>query len=415
MLQKIVIADPIPLLNKGEQALLEGIVESLQASFDKPQIVLLSRCSEQDKTRSRIPVIDRDATLFPTIKRIVRNRAFLFEGTMMALLMKLAGPYFRKLFSRSPLWDAVLASDIIIVGHDSSVSYDAIIIGSLLKKPLVIFAGSIENYRNKTNELIARMLLNKVRLITLREDDSYAAIKKMGVKAKTGVTADAAFLLKPCAPERVAEIMKKEGLQNHGKSLIGVTLTRQMCEKSLPNIDDIQKRYETAIVEKALVFDEMIERYNAQLIFIPHCIGPGKNDDRIVAEHIIGKMKRKDMAIPITVDLPASELKGLIGQCEIFIGERTHSVIAALSQGIPSICMTFPTDRRTHGIIGRMVEQREYVYNIEQLSHKDLLTLVDRLWIKRQQIRQELENIIPVIIQKANLNGQLVRDLAGKA
>lgn len=413
----ILIADPIPLLNKGEQALLEGIVESLNIIFSKPDIMLLSNYPEEDARRSRIPVINRNPVLFKSIKKIMPRSAFLLEGALMAILARFGRHNFRRLFTRSELWQAFLNSDIIVVGHDSSVSYDAVIIGWLLNKPLVIFAGSIELFRNKLKESIAKVLLKKVNLITLREDDSYKALMDLGVipGVKTQVTADAAFLLKPCSPERVKEITQQEDLPVHDRPKVGVTLTRQMCERSHQEISDVNERYKKAIAEKAIVLDEIIERYNVEIVFFPHCIGPGKNDDRLVARDVIQLMKRKDMVKPVVSDLGASELKGLIGQqCEVFIGERTHSVIAAMSQGIPSICITFPSDRRTHGIIGGMICQRDFIYNVERLNPIELLTLVDKLWAERPVIRKKLEGIIPLVKERALNSARLIQTIVSE-
>lgn len=409
----ILIADPIPLLNKGEQALLEGIVESLDTSCKKPYMALLSPRPKEDVHRSRVRVIDRCGVLSKALRQQMPGFAFLIEGGVMALLMKFGRSYWERFFARSELWRAVLASDVIIVGHDSSVSYDAIIVGWLLNKPLAIFAGSIEMFRSKYREMIAKTLLKKVHLITLREEDSYKALDELGIisMVKAQVTADAAFLLRPCSPERVKEIMRQEGLPAHGRPMVGVTLTRQMCERSHPEISDIEERYARAIADKATVLDKLIEQYNVEIVFVPHCIGPGKNDDRLVASDVIRLMKSKDMIKSVVTDFSASELKGLISRCEIFIGERTHSVIAALSQGIPSVCMTFPTDRRTHGIIGGTVGQKEFIYNVERLNPEELLLLIGHLWAKKQDIRTELKGLLPSIKDKALQSASLVQSL----
>lgn len=409
----ILIADPIPLLNKGEEALLEGIVESLSICFDNPDITLLSNYPEEDKSRSRVPVLDRNGVSLRVLKKLAPKFAFLLEGITVTIQNKIKRNGKRCLIDGSNLWKAFINSDIIIVGHDSSVSYDAIIVGRLLNKPLAIFAGSVEIFNNSFKQIVARTLLKKVDLITLRETYSYNALFDLGVVpiVKAEVTADAAFLLRPCSSKRAKEIMLQEGLPAHSRPMVGVTLTRQMCERSRPEITDIEKRYEKAVLNKAAVFDRIIDSYGVEIVFFPHCIGPGKSDDRPVALDVISEMTRKDMAKLVDGDFSAAELKGLIKQCEIFIGERTHSVIAALSQGIPSLCMTFPSDRRTHGIIGEMLNHKDFVYNIERLDPEELLGLIDLLWAGRQAIREKLSKTIPSIREKALRSAGLIRAL----
>ena len=68
--------------------------------------------------------------------------------------------------------------------------------------------------------------LNKVALITLREEVSLEYLMKLGVnKPPIYVTADPAFLLKSAPEGRITEILNAEGIKIGTRPVIGVTLS----------------------------------------------------------------------------------------------------------------------------------------------------------------------------------------------
>lgn len=366
----ILISDPIPSFNKGEFALLEGIVHSIRRYDDSSHIVLISRDPKDDKKR-------------------------------YSSLCEVVGQYDLSFFSY------LLRCKTMIVGHDSSINYWSILLGAILNKPLVIFAGSLGKYKSNVRTQIAKLFLRMVSLITVREEISYNLLSDVGISdiVPTYLTADVAFLLNPCSQLRALEILNTENVSTK-KPLIGVTLTREMCERSCISLAEAE-RYDNAVNKKAYFFDNIIEKYGVDLIFLPHSIGPGKLDDRKVASDVIKQMKYKNFAYSITGDYTPSELKGVIKLCWVFIGERTHSVIAALSQGIPSICLTNRDDIRTHGIIGKSAQQENFVYNVDNFDIPELSNIFEHLVSKHQLIRDELYVITEFVKQRALLNGKL--------
>lgn len=367
----IFITDPIPSFNKGEYALLEGIISSLKKHCNNLQFVKISHNFQEDNIRYKnlCKVISKD-NWFSILKNY-------------------------------------LNCDALIVGHDSSVCYHSIFIGKLLRKPVIIYAGSLGEYKSKLRKSVLKYLLGKVDLIMFREKISFELAQKMGISnVPMYQVADVAFLLEPCSEIEIKKIIEKEIGETTNK-LIGVTLTREMCEYTNCNYGDNNSNYQKAIKIKAKVLDYLAEKYKAQIIFLPHSIGPEKLDDRKIAEDVIREMKHQSSALSINEDYTPSELKGLISKCWIFIGERTHSVIAALSQGVPSLCLTHSKDVRTHGIIGEMLEQKRYVYNVNNLEQNEIILLIDELIEERETIENKLRSKMGEIREKALLNGKL--------
>ena len=158
------------------------------------------------------------------------------------------------------------------------------------------------------------------------------------------------------------------------------------------------------------VIDYLVDALNATIVLVPHVVGPGgDNDDRIVADNICKLIKNKDKMISIENEYTPEELKGIIGQCDLFIGARMHATIASISMLIPTVAIAYSD--KTDGIIGKMVGQEAYVLDVKDLSYDKLISKIDDAWENRDVIKADLEMKIPGIKAKAMLNGKLIKEV----
>ncbi|GAI33439.1 unnamed protein product, partial [marine sediment metagenome] len=100
----------------------------------------------------------------------------------------------------------------------------------------------------------------------------------------------------------------------------------------------------------AQVVDYLVSRLDAKVILVPEVIGPTEaSDDRVIGALVLDKVEHKDRALSITNEYGPEELRGLIGQCDLFIGARMHANIAAFSMHIPTIAIAY--SYKFHGIM----------------------------------------------------------------
>jgi polysaccharide pyruvyl transferase WcaK-like protein len=280
-----------------------------------------------------------------------------------------------------------------------------------LKKPVVIYAASIEPFKNKLWEILGGYIINKVDLITLREDGSYKYLQKIGItKHPMHVTADLAFLLPSASPERVKEIMSIEGINKNDEPLIGMTVSQHASYWAYPELTNSKERYSKYIDTMAKVVDYLEDNLSATIVFIPHWIVPYSDDrdDRDVGMDVYKKVKNKHKVKVITNDYTSAEIKGIISQCDLVIGARAHSVIIATSMCIPSIHISGSIHRP--GIISKMLGQEEWVYS-ETLDFNTLTSKINKLWSNRDEIREELKPKVENVEEHALSNGKLIKEL----
>jgi polysaccharide pyruvyl transferase WcaK-like protein len=434
---RIFIAENMPSLNKGEMTILEGMMETFK-NLDEVEVSMLSAVTDVDKCRygTMVEMIDVGKYLPLSLDfsignicnwliRLFSSIIFLAKHMPFLILHKTFGLKTLK-FMKSEIWGNYVKSDIIIVGHDNSFNlgggwgtpilfYPLFIplFAKMLGKPVAFYGGTfqpplISHWFLKRAYMFT---LGKMDLITLRERISYQNLTTLGFRSnKMFVTADPAFLLQPVSSEDARKIMRQENIDVYQKPLIGITVTREKASISFPELRNSQSSYYTHIKMLAEVIDKLIDELGARVVFVPHCIGYGERlDDRIVSNEVYQRCQNKHGVKVITTEYNAAELKGLIGQFDFFIGERLHSVINAMSVGVPSIVISNAADQRLDII--RMLGQDEAICYIENLDRDTLLAKVNDAWSRRDSIREELKSQVEIMQERAKLNGKLLKEL----
>lgn len=428
---KVLIADWVPSLNKGELAILIGMLKTFKP-LGKTEVSVFSCCPSIDKERypKNVKVIDvgNDLRLGNSLlesSTLVRTRACILAALQhffFTLLYKILGRNALK-FMNKAIWKEYVNSDVIIVCHDdvSCVSGFTLLFGPIyitllakaLHKPLVIYANGSSHFGRNILKILATLVLNNVDLITIRDAASFLYLKHfVWNKSRIHLTGDPAVLLSSTGHEVITEIMREENIhKNHGL-LVGVAMSRDVLLSAFQNCTNSSMKYKKAITEIARVFDRVVETFQAIIIFVPHCVEPYQHrDDRTVAKEIYNAMRNKDKARVITKEYSPEELKGLIGEFDILISTRVHSVIGALSMGVPSCILTKSSDRRAYGLIGRFLEQEEWIYNVETLDADMLFAHIADLLSVSDKIRKHLPSIVNTAREKALLNGRLLKAL----
>jgi polysaccharide pyruvyl transferase WcaK-like protein len=143
------------------------------------------------------------------------------------------------------------------------------------------------------------------------------------------------------------------------------------------------------------------------VVLVPHQIYPKgvsytqeeyqswDGDDRYPVELIFSSIKNRSDLFALRQEMTPQELKGVIGESEIFIGARMHSVIAALSSTVPSLVIQY--SHKSGGMM-KLLGMDPYVWDIK--DDFDKLTIKTfKLWNSRQKIRAELKGMMPAIFQ----------------
>jgi len=406
--------------NKGSAAQVVSTYKVLKNVIPKAEFVLMSYCPELDRERAEaygIKVVgyyDSEKVRNHRnglISYILHLLMSLFRCNLWVMLFKV-GLNVNRLIIHDKFLKEYYTADIVIDlsgdsfsdwGARSVVNAQGILIAILLKKPIVMYSQSIGPFKSGYSLFLAKFCLNRTKLIIVREEVTKAYLQQIGIKSY--LTADCAFLLEPTSFENTSEILLKEGIYtNNNRPIIGISVSQLINE-----LGDVKTSNENVIVLKQMV-DYLAEKLNAQVVFVPHVIAPKEYlcDDRFAAEKIYKIVKNKSKITLIKNEYSPEELKGIIGQCDSFIGARMHANIAALSSYIPTIAIAW-----SHKYVGimRALGQEKYVCDFKTMNFEELKSKIDDLWDNREKIREELKLKVKAQKDLAWYSGELVRDL----
>ncbi len=303
-------------------------------------------------------------------------------------------------------------------GSMASISHVfQILLATSLQKQVVLYPQSIGPFRNKIVRYLAKLFINKVESVTAREEITKNYLQEIGVnKTPIYLTADTAFVLEPASRKRVEKILAKNNVAKDNEAMIGINIS-QLANYRSKNLVKVKRDYMELMVKLA---DYLATTLDVSVIFLPHAIYPKEivNNDRKEMEDDIAavkeayeKVENKDKIVPLIDEYSASELKGIIGGCDMFIGARMHANIAAISSCVPTIAIAY--SHKAPGIM-QMVGLERYVCDFKTMTFEELKSKVDDMWQDKEKIKEEMMPNVEELKESVWFNGKLVKDLLDK-
>ncbi len=267
----------------------------------------------------------------------------------------------------------------------------------------MIYAQSIGPFNTYTYRTIAHFILNRLDMITVRDVESKEVLEKMGVKKPPiCVTADAAFSLLPHSLEVGKNLLMHEGFNIQSNKLKVSISVRKWKFYEENNI----KSHENYLLSIAAAADLLIEKKNAEIIFVSTCTGFGgyQYDDRIVAHEVLNQMKNH--AKILCGEYSPRQLSSIYGNMDLHIGTRMHSNILAMLNGTPIIAIQY--EFKT-GELMTFFGLNEFVLDINNINPESIIDLVEKTIINKTFIQQQIINKLPELRLQADNNAKLVK------
>lgn len=420
----IFVAEIVPSLNKGEAALMHGIMKSIQAQTTEPvKFYLCSEDQEIDAAEygNTVHVLDHPGLIPVSLDSFFKLRYFsvhFFMHILFLIAYRLFGKLSLKIF-RNKLWEAYALSDVIIVGHDNAFSkfhLPLILYSKWLGKKSVVYGATImpKVLNSKFIRKLGTYAINRADLVTTRESITFEHLQSINInQAPLYCTADKAFILDPISKDKANELTENLGIDKLPKPVIGVMIVKGSTVFKGAFKDQVltpKEKYQKHINEISQALDKVINSINCTFVFIPHCIGPGDDlDDRVCARDVQNTMTNKGSTLLIENEMRVPELKGLLGNLDMVISERTHGGINAATMFTPTLWITHTQDFRTHGIIENTLKLPECLYNIEYLENETLANKIVETYNNREKIVNTLHTNIPKAQEQTMTNGTMFK------
>lgn len=427
--KKIVVLLPeeIPSQNKGEAAILYGMIESLR-SFCTPKLINISKYKD-DLRYNKIPGVK--SIHYPLIHKehgIIYALIDVFLVLLLGALQRSFGKNVCITFFKQDVWRAFIESDLVLIGHDNVFcptitmrNIPLALYAKLAGKTLACYGASIGPLKGGLKERrVCSLVLSLFDLITLRDSHSLEEIKKLGLHPKAvEVTADLAFLMRPDESGEMERVMSKSDYTGlFDKPVIIVTATKYLAEKMSKadgrKLTGFDEKYEAFLHMMSVAIDEVTSEHDVNVLLLAHVVGPiAKQDDRITNNDIAQRVSNRDRLFILNDDLNADVLKKIISRASFLIGTRTHSMIAALSQGVPVLAITDSGRYKTNGIFQKLCLDKLLV-NIEDICFAEFSKKVRDMFALREVYAKQLAEQLPAYIDEAKHNGTLLSEALSK-
>lgn len=270
--------------------------------------------------------------------------------------------------------------------------------------PVAIWGASIGPF-DKDPGFIHRVISHLLSLdgIFLRETASYEYLLNKGLSKNLHLVADPAFVMDASLPSS-----QKLGF-TIPVGCIGINISPLIGFFSKRNkVSDPLKHWKSQCVELL----NSAASFNRPIVLIPHVQSTEVGNDDFSFLNALYLSCAHNSKVPLFLapsTLTAPELKGLIASCSVFIGARTHSTIAALSSGVPTLSIAYSL--KATGINRDVYGSLDYCIQIDDLTPALLADKMQDMLINESSIRRHLAYSIPKFQDRAMEAGPILRTL----
>jgi len=417
----------------GNMAILIPMLKMLQREIPRVQIVTSLQLSKEFCQTHGLTSLDIKSLYLPTLKSgmisiidWLRSRLWRFLKDIIGLDLKwlISGNKFAELLQSDIVLDfsGDTYGDMAHLTHMVKHSVDLLTFLNL-KKPVYIFAQSPGPFSTFLRKQLAKLVLSRVTLISCREEMSYETLRTLPVAPTPLIeTACPAWLLEPAEPEYVKKISRQEHFTHFDHPLVGFNFCGFNVASELISRDKYkEQRRDEELAPLVTVLRFLLEELKVNVVMIPHVYrmnstgamipGPdGKITDQLY-NLVVGKSPAyKERLMVVQGTYPVSEVKAVIGRCDLFVAGRLHAGVAAMSQCIPTILLAYGPK---HYGFARLAGLEQYVSNNYKgvIDEGDIIEKIGKAWEAREALTGEIARRMKTIRALSELNASLVKEV----
>jgi colanic acid/amylovoran biosynthesis protein len=407
-----ILAGNGPYSNRGCEAIVRGTVKILREHFRDPRFICLSHIQSEEQYRNQCSQETDNAISHISSHLLSKGEAihnFWKPETWLYLFRHIthsASLKYRVYSDMLPHLDD--ASAVLSVGGDNySLDYglpalftglDDIVLEK--GKPIAIWGASVGPFSKMPDyEKYMSIHLRQVTGIFARESATIDYLKGINVAENVYPVADPAFLMDPTEPDGIKDSLPIDD------EAIGINLSPLMAKYVTGGNLDAWVSMAASLIEDVARKTEM------PVYLIPHVTNPISNDYEFMkkAASLIQSKECRITLVP--PEYSASELKWIISRMSVFAGARTHSTIAALSSGVPTLSFAYSIKAR--GINRDIFGHVDYCLEPASLDKGSISGRIGSMLDNSDTIRRDLAEHIPMAQKSALSSGMRLKQIIG--
>jgi colanic acid/amylovoran biosynthesis protein len=270
--------------------------------------------------------------------------------------------------------------------------------------PVIFFNQSLGPFSARRNRKLLRPILERSPLILLRDEQSRANLRHLGVNGShINVVADAVFLT---GAERREFPMRRQAT-DPWRIGISVRLWPPGATVDHPQV----RKFIMAMVEGVT---HLARTLPASFTFISTCQGTPEYhiDDSSLAAHIVGLLPidvRESVQVDNAFHTPA-QFREILEGLDLLIATRMHAAIQSLTVGTPVVPIAY--EFKTLQLAERLGIS-DYVLDTKSISGPTLISTVERFLDRLDDLRDPLATAVQVQRVAANRSLELLASTLG--
>ena len=407
--------------NLGVGALLGGSISAILSNYTNAQVSVLDY--GYDPFRRNVRFNDRDVAVdfvnlrFSKRLFLPNNIAYLIALSILLRLIPIKS-FRNRVIERNSTLKFISETDVFgsIAGGDSFADIYGLerlfyvglpqILIILLGKKLIVFPQTFGPFKGSFARRIARYIISHSECVYLRDKKSIDDARKLLPASQAGKVKfcfDVGFLLKPEAKPNYDNSWIAAAKANN-RPLVGFNVSGLLYSGGYTGKNEFGLKADyRVLVENMIEF--FIREKSAAVVLVSHVqsenlgSGPGEGDDAVCRE-IFARLQTKypGQLFFAGADFTAPQVKHVIAQCDFFTGSRMHACIAALSQGVPAVAISY-SDKFV-GVL-ETLGMTEAVADPRKLDENQILQIIGEAFDRRESSRRHLQTVIPEVQTKA--------------
>lgn len=364
---RILISGYYGFNNIGDESILKAVVDALNKEIPGVAITVLSKTPSQTSEKFKVDSVDRKSP-FKVLKALGKTDLLISGG-------------------------GSLLQDV--TSKRSILYYLMVMWGAMFfRRPIFIYSQGIGPIKGKLNRKLTASTLKKAKGIVVRDESSKDFLIEIGLdKDKVKVAADPVLRLPKAGLEEGLKILKNEGfVRDPGKTVVGFAIKERDIKS--PFVDELEKAVRALSLEK-----------NCQVVLIPF------HFDEDVA--VINELKERLGPLVYTVKNKylTEEMLSIIGNMDLLIGVRLHSLIHASIMNVKMIGISYdPKINRFLKSIGLKAHSSTLDFN-----HKFFIEEVDSiLKPSYDEVQKKASVEVEKLVKSLSVNEKMIIEILEK-
>lgn len=385
--------------NRGDRAILVGVIELVRRTWPDAEIWSLSQYPERDAEWFGIKFLPQspystNPAQWVALFRLARSSDIVLWG---------GGEILKDYTNKLGLFYWLLKMTLLSIANPNLVG---------------VFQG-IGPTTARISKYVIRLTVNRTRVFLVRDDESLRKLKRWHVRTPIVASFDPAVLGIPVPiNESVEARLVASGVDPailpgaigfglrpwfHYRQSGWLPHRFRRAGKGGAELDD------TDVVlyreRAAQLADELIERYDAPVVFFPMHLDETEGDASF-AESVVRLMRNSERTAIVAQDVfSPTEYAGLLAELRVFVAARLHSAIVATTAAVPSFVLYYVDKGRLYfEQIGMQRYSAPIAMILEDGAVERLVASVDDLVSNSDEVRAQLKTKLDDMSQSLEKN-----------